>query len=58
MRMLTGRSLSGQTPKSREVDVSRGAARQLAAARSRLRLYAAKAAVRADNSKKPGRGDE
>jgi len=58
MRMLTGRNLSGGTSKLREIDVSKGAARQLAASRSRLRLYAAKAAVRTDKQRTPSRGDE
>jgi hypothetical protein len=57
MRNLTERSLPTRTPKSREIDPSNGAARQAAATRGRLRLYAAKQAASSEKlTSKPFRG--
>jgi hypothetical protein len=57
MRKTTGRSLSGFPPKLREIDGSKGAARQAAANRSRLRLYAAREPLRNDKGRHISRGE-
>ena len=56
MRKMTGRS-PFDAAKMREIDGSKGAARQAAATRSRLRLYAARESVRVDKSRPITRGE-
>ena len=56
MRKTTGRSLSGLPSKLREIDGSKGAARQAAATRSRLRLNAAREPLRNDKGRHGTRG--
>ena len=50
MRKMQQRSPSGFAPKTREIDASKGAARQAAATRGRLRLHAAREVMRSDKS--------
>jgi hypothetical protein len=56
MRKMTGQSPSGAA-KIREIDGSKGAARQATATRSRLRLYAVRESLRGDKSRPITRGD-
>jgi hypothetical protein len=58
MRKMTGRISSGSTVKTREIDISKAAARQATAARSRLRLYAAaRDSLRGSNTRSSPRGN-
>jgi hypothetical protein len=56
MRKMTGRSPFSAV-KRREIDGSKGAARQAAATRGRLRLYAARESLRTDKTRPIARRD-
>ena len=56
MRKLTGRGSSEFAAKTREIDGSKAAARQAAATRGRLRLYAAREPLRNDKGRQAARG--